>query len=185
MTATTAPLGYGARPARRLNLRRPLTVALWIAVLSAAYVAATHAGKPAPYGAAPSFTLDDVRHPGSSVTVAAGRPTVVAFFAAWCEPCRDELPRLEQAYQKAAGAVDVVAVDVNDSRRLAGELLDASGATFPAGYDPHEAVAGRYKVNGLPTTVFVGADGRVAAVTRGRLTAAELERRMAGLTEGS
>ncbi|MDP9387197.1 MAG: TlpA family protein disulfide reductase, partial [Actinomycetota bacterium] len=131
---------------------------------------------------APAFLLEEVRRTGEMVTLPApGRPAVVNFFASWCVPCRDELPVLEQAHRRHGDAVAFLGVDVADSRTAASELLERTGVTFPAGYDPDRRVAERYRLRGMPTTVFVDADGRVAGVAQGRLTAAELDRRLAGL----
>ncbi len=134
---------------------------------------------------APSFALPDVRGSGATVGLGsgAGRPVVVNFFASWCVPCREELPMLEQASRRLAGSVDVVGIDVADSRSAAVELLDRTGVTFPTGFDPHRKVAARYRLQGMPTTVFVDGQGRVAGVARGKLTAAELDRHLALLGE--
>jgi hypothetical protein len=75
-------------------------------------------------------------------------------------------------------------VDVADSRRAAAELLDTTGITFPAGYDPNSTVAGRYGLRGMPTTVFVDAEGHVAGEVRGPLSAAALDRWLRRLRGG-
>lgn len=188
MAATTFPL---VRRASGLASRRPsrrLIAALAaVAVAAVALFAVTRAGAGAGAtgGVAPSFRLDDVRSPGMPVSLVPGRPTVVNFFAAWCIPCRHEVPLLEQAHRRAAGAVSFVGVDVDDSRTAAGDLLDTAGVSYPTGYDPDRAVAGRYRLQGMPTTVFIDGAGRVAAVVKGPLTAADLDRRLASLRGGS
>ena len=175
------------RPARRARIGLPL-VGVAVLALAAIGVGALVGGGSSPtsdsaIGApAPTFTLDDVRSPGATVALAPGKPAVVNFFAAWCVPCREELPLLELAWRRSGGAVSFVGVDVNDSRRRAGELLDETGVTFPAGYDPDRAVATDYGLRGMPTTVFVDAAGRVADVAHGRLSASDLDRRLARLT---
>ena len=175
-------------PARRARMRLPVVVAAVVAIAGAAGVALTREGSsPASVAGtgsvAPRVSLEDVRSPGTTVTLGVpGKPTVVNFFAAWCVPCRKELPVLEQAWRRAGGAVAFVGVDVNDSRTRATELLDEAGVTFPAGYDPDRAAATSYGLRGMPTTVFVDAAGRVADVAHGSLTAADLDRRLGRLT---
>lgn len=114
---------------------------------------------------APEAVLGD--HPG--------RPVVLTFFAAWCEPCKKELPAVE-ALAARPGGPGVVGVDVLDQRVDAQDLLAASRVTFPAGYDHDGAVGARWGVNGLPVTVFIGSDGRVVHYHRGQLGASELDR---------
>lgn len=119
---------------------------------------------------APSISGDDVRRPGTPVTLPQGRPAVVNFLASWCGPCREELPELE----RVSGTVAVVGVDVKDNRDKAVGLLDDTGVTFPVAYDPHEEVAGRYRLTGMPTTVFVDARGQVVGRIHGPVTGATL-----------
>lgn len=180
-----APVGSSigrppGRASRRAGGRLPVLLAVLALTGVAAGVAVTRSGGGDGLvgDPAPSFSLPDVREPGTTVTLTPGRPTVVNFFAAWCIPCRDELPVLEQAARRRAGTVSFVGIDVNDSRSAASDLLSGAGVTFPAGYDPDRSVAARYRLQGMPTTVFIDADGRVADVARGRLTTADLDRRL-------
>lgn len=175
MTARTAVLGVAALIA--------------VAVAAALFIGqgggtdggtsgATAASRPAP-----TFSLPELREDRGMVTLTAapGQPTVVNFFAAWCEPCKRELPALQAA---AAGHPDVrfLGVDHQDSRLDAIELLDAHGVTYPAGYDPRGDIAAKYAVRGLPATAFISADGRIVDFHQGELSAAELRERLDRLT---
>ena len=182
-----APTAVPFPRASRARLSRRAVAAAVVVAAVAVGVGLTRggqeAGAPALAGSvAPLFSLEDVRSTGPAVELTAGKPAVVNFFASWCVPCREELPTLERASQRAAGTVSFVGVDVSDSRSRAVELLDATGVTFPAGYDPDRAVATDYRLRGMPTTVFVDARGRVADVAHGRLSASDLDRRLALLT---
>jgi len=153
---------------------------LWLAPLGIAALAALllvgrsdGASDPTP-AVAPAFSVEDVRDPAATVALPAGRPTVLNFFATWCAPCREELPILQAASARYGPEVAFVGIDVADSRTKATDLLAELGVGFPAGYDPHRKVAEAYRLSGMPTTVFVGADGRVAGTVRGPLTAGKL-----------
>jgi thiol-disulfide isomerase/thioredoxin len=106
-----------------------------------------------------------------------GRPTVVNFFAAWCDPCKKELPNLT-ALARTSPSVTFIGVDVADSRSNATDLLASAGVVYSAGYDPDRAVARRYHVAGIPTTVFVRADGRIDGIVRGPIGPAALRQRV-------
>jgi thiol-disulfide isomerase/thioredoxin len=179
-------------PDHHAGLNGPKAVAA-VAVLIAVAVAVAlfigQASDPAGTGAtdtgraASPFRLPELREDRGEVALAAtpDQPTVVNFFAAWCEPCKRELPALQAA---AAANPDVVflGVDHQDSRLDAIELLDAYGVTYPAGYDPRGDVAARYAVRGLPATVFISTDGRIVDFHQGELSAEELQERLDRLT---
>jgi thiol-disulfide isomerase/thioredoxin len=139
------------------------------------------AGAPAsPVAQALAFRLPEVRAGRSPATLAAppGRPVILNFFAAWCDPCHAELPLLAQVARSDAGRLDVLGVDMQDNRDLADQLLSDAAVTFPAGYDPDRAVSERWQVDGLPVTVFIAPDGTVIDYHRGQLGAADLSARV-------
>lgn len=156
-----------------------------VAVAAALFIGADRSTGPsaAPTRAAAPFTLPELRPERGEValTESPDQPTVLNFFAAWCDPCRRELPAL-QAAAADHPEVTFLGVDHQDSRLDAIELLDAYGVTYPAGYDPSGDVAARYGVRGLPATVFISTDGRVVDFHQGELSAAELRKRIDRLT---
>jgi cytochrome c biogenesis protein CcmG, thiol:disulfide interchange protein DsbE len=138
-------------------------------------------GAPAsPVPEALAFRLPEVRGGRLAATLVAqpGRPVILNFFAAWCDPCHAELPLLAQVARRDAGRVDVVGVDMQDNRDLATHLLSDADVTFPAGYDPDRSVSAQWQVDGLPVTVFIAPDGRVVDYHRGQLSAADLSGRV-------
>lgn len=153
-----------------------------LAVIAAGTVVAvalaTSGGSAAPpIATALPFTLEPVvaGAPNASLTGRPGHPVVVTFFAAWCDPCRRELPAVE-ALAARAGGPQVLGVDFLDQRADAQALLASSRVTFPSGYDHDGSMGARWGVTGLPVTVFIGSDGRVVHYHRGELGAAELVR---------
>lgn len=128
-----------------------------------------------PVGRVQPFSLAPVAASTSAVSLGAvpGRATVVTFFAAWCDPCRAELPLVETA-SRAPGAPAVVGIDVLDQRPDAVSLLRQAGVTFPAAFDHDGSVSARWGVVGLPVTVFAAADGRIIAYHRGELRSTQL-----------
>lgn len=136
-----------------------------------------------PVRLAPAFSLPELRPERPAVTLAStpGKPTVVNFFAAWCEPCKRELPALRAAAAANPG-ITFLGVDHQDSREDAIELLDTFGITYPAGYDPKGDIAARYAIRGLPATVFIDTDGRIVELHQGELSAKELQDRLDRLT---
>lgn len=95
-----------------------------------------------------------------------GRPVVLNFWAGLCPPCRAEMPEFQQFQDNFAGRVTLIGVDLGQFMNLgrqedAQNLLSELGVTYPAGYTADDQVVPNYRVLGLPTTVFITADGQI------------------------
>lgn len=93
-----------------------------------------------------------------------GKPVVLNYWAGLCPPCRAEMPEFQEFRDDFEGRVTLVGVDMGQflllgSREDARKLLAELGVTYAAGFtdDPHVVEA--HRVLGLPTTIFVTADG--------------------------
>lgn len=108
--------------------------------------------------------LPDVTVPclggGPSVNLAGLRgPMVVNLWAQYCGPCRTEMPHLQAFAQRYGTKVPVLGVDYLDVQpQLALEFARQAGATYPMVSD----IAKNIRVVGLPTTILIDKDGRIA-----------------------
>jgi len=97
-----------------------------------------------------------------------GKVVVLNFFASWCGPCANESPQFEAVYRKRkAEGVTFVGLDVNDRKDAAAAFVRDKGLSFPVVYDEIGKTAlqiGNVPLAGLPDTVIVDRQGRVAAV---------------------
>ena len=101
-------------------------------------------------------------------------PIVVNFFASWCTACQAELKAVAQVAAK--GQVGFVGVDTNEtSYGAAMRMLRKVGADYPVGIGS-TTQASEYRAPGLPTTVFIDAQGRIVAEALGAVTRPELSR---------
>ena len=88
-------------------------------------------------------------------------PMVINFWASWCGPCRRELPELE-ALSADRDDVRVVGILHDDTADAGRAFADELGLTFPLAEDPGGRLYDRFGATGLPFTVFVDREGRVA-----------------------
>lgn len=111
-----------------------------------------------------------------------GTALIINFWATWCEPCRREMPGLERLSRRlAAHGVRVIGVSVDTDLNLAREFIRAHHLTFPNYADRDtKAFQSALRVQVLPQTVLVSAEGTIAARITGTLDwdSAESERRV-------
>lgn len=98
------------------------------------------------------------------VALANGRPTLVEFYADWCEACRAMAPAMEQLEQRQHGRLDVVLLNVDNPR-----------------WQPE---IDRYDVNGIPQLEFFNGAGEAVGRAVGARSAAELQALGAAVVNG-
>lgn len=117
---------------------------------------------PYPDNAAPDFTLPGLDGEPLTLSQLRGQPVILNFWAGWCPPCRQELPALQAAYQ--AYDIGFVAVNVKEKANTVADFAERMALDFPIALDKDGAVGnGLYEVRGLPTTLFIDAQGVVMA----------------------
>lgn len=120
---------------------------------------------------APDFEL--MLFDGSTFRLAEHRGQVVVlnFWASWCEPCREEMPALQQAADEAGNEVVFVGIGAktdreDDARAFAEEFA----ITYPVGRDTeggdrvNGAIQTNYGVFAFPATYVINPEGRIDAV---------------------
>jgi thiol-disulfide isomerase/thioredoxin len=125
-------------------------------------------------GPAPPFTLPDLD--GQEVTLAshAGRVVVVDFWATWCEPCKQQIPVLNQFHREHPDvSVLGVAVDAG-GREVVAPFAREHGIQYPVLLGT-ESLARAYGVPGFPALAVVDPAGRLDSLHLGVITPEELE----------
>ena len=90
---------------------------------------------------------------------AAGKPTVVNFWASWCEPCRAEMPLLQQMADFYSDRLVLQAVNYKERAVAVQRHVRSSNWTVPVLLDPLGAGAQSWGVKVFPTTVGFDAQG--------------------------
>lgn len=114
-----------------------------------------------------------------------GRAVVLNFWATWCQPCRAEMPLLDDRSRTLAerGLV-VLGANFDEPEEDVRAFRDELGLTFPLLLDPGGEIQSLYRVIGYPTTYFIDADGMIRAVHLGVMDEAQLDGYLADLGLG-
>ncbi len=120
-----------------------------------------------------------------------GRPVVMNFWAGLCPPCRAEMPDFQRLYDEGAKSkVTLIGVDIGPFIGLGSQedgkaLLRELKITFPAGTTPDARPVAAYQILGMPTTVFITADGKIFRKYTGLLTRGQMDTLVAELLGAS
>ncbi len=119
----------------------------------------------------PSFSLPGLPpSPGFSTAkvLAAGKPTLVNFFASWCIPCEQEAPALMALHEKG---VPVWGIAYKDTPVAAARFLEVHGNPYvQVAQDASGTVAINFGLYGVPETYVVDASGIVRRRIAGGLS---------------
>jgi len=165
-------------------LRRRSSVRLGsLAVLAALLVGSTAAALKAG-DTPPPIDLPD-QH-GNKVDLASlkGKVVLVDFWASWCAPCRQEMPTLEALHRKYTGqGLVVVGINIDNNKKKMDKFLAGTPVSFRIVHDPKITIAQRYEPSTMPTSYFIGRDGKLRYIHEGfrKKDAPEIEERVKGL----
>jgi peroxiredoxin len=160
------------------NQRRILYILLWVAGLAWTGISAGQAGQSSSEGVAapqvgfmaPDFKLMALDGASYALAELRGQPVLINLWATWCPPCRAEMPTLQQMHEeyKSQGLV-ILAVNATtqDDPLKIPAFIKQYGLTFPILLDETGEVSRAYQLRSLPSSYFIGRDGRIKEVVIG------------------
>jgi thiol-disulfide isomerase/thioredoxin len=107
------------------------------------------------------------------------KPVVLNFWAGVCPPCRAEMPGFKKVASELSGKVLFVGIDIGQFVDLgdhqdAIKLYTQLGIDYPLAYSVDSSPLQFYRVQGMPTTVFLTSSGHVVDKETGIVTEDQL-----------
>ena len=128
---------------------------------------------------APEFNLRTVDGKKVSLSDYKGKAVLINFWATWCAPCKIEMPWLVALRsQYAPQGFEILGVNEDDAgtpRAKLAKFGQEQGLNYPL-LVGDDAMSRKYGgVEFLPTSYFVGRDGKIIAETAGLVSKSEVE----------
>jgi uncharacterized protein (TIGR03435 family) len=100
----------------------------------------------------------------ASLEALKGKPVVLEFWATWCGPCVDAIPHLNELVdQFASKGVQFISVTDEDPAAIE-KFLKAKPIRGWVGIDRAKTMFKAYGFEGVPDSVLIGADGKIAGI---------------------
>lgn len=102
-----------------------------------------------------------------------GRPVVINLWASWCPPCRREMPMMAEIAAAGTG-VELIFVNQGENAATIRRYLSQEDLLIHPILDPGHQLMQHFNAMGLPATLFIDAEGRLAFAYMGEISHAQL-----------
>lgn len=120
------------------------------------------AGRQAAGAQAPDFTLNDINGNPLSLSSLRGKYVVLDFWGSWCGWCIKGFPEMKKYYEKYKGKFEILGIDCNDPENKWKEAVKKNELPWLHVYNPRNGkVLTDYAIQGFPTKIIVGPDGKI------------------------
>ena len=111
---------------------------------------------------APDFTLNNIHGKPFKMSSLKGKYVVLDFWGSWCGWCIKGFPKMKEYYQKYKGKFEILGVDCNDTPEKWKAAVKKHELPWLNVYNPRESkVLADYAIQGFPTKIIVGPDGKI------------------------
>lgn len=113
---------------------------------------------------APAFDLKDMNGKKVSLSEFKGKVVLVNFWATTCDPCKAEMPSMNNLYKTFRDHdFTVLAISIDSSEKAVKSFISEKGILFPVLLDKDKEVYfDDYAVIGLPTSFLIDRNGVIA-----------------------
>jgi peroxiredoxin len=116
---------------------------------------------------APEIALKTMDGTELKLSEQKGKVVLVDFWATWCPPCRKSLPHVQEMSESkelAEKGLVVWAVNAHEEQAKVKDFLTQNKYSFTVPMDAGGNTMKKYMVQGIPTTLVIGRDGKIRNV---------------------
>ncbi len=117
---------------------------------------------------APDFTLRSNQGDNKKLSEYRGKVVLINFWASWCGPCQQELPKLSELKDlHDEYDFELLAINIDEEPKKALRLIKKLGLNFPVLFDEEKQVSKTYDIDAMPMTVIIDRHGEIRYMHRG------------------
>ena len=125
------------------------------------------------------FTSDDLE--GNPVTLSKllqKGPVMISFWATWCTPCKEEMKKMQDIYEKYKGeGFSYIAINQDDQKSVCKvkSYISAKNYTFIVVLDTDKKIFEAYSGTGVPYSLLINKNKEIVAKHIGYVTGDEVK----------
>ena len=119
---------------------------------------------------APEYQAITLDNEVVSLTDYRGKVILVNLWATWCEPCRDEMPLLEdlsQTFSHTDFEVIGVSIDETGFENKIQQILDSGEISYEIWLDPSNKFQFKFRTIGVPESFLIDKEGMIVHQCKG------------------
>ena len=117
---------------------------------------------------APDFTLRSDQGDNKKLSELRGKVVMLNFWATWCGPCRQEIPKLAELKElHDEYDFELLGINIDEDPNKALRLAKKLSVNFPILFDQAKQVSKTYSIDAMPMTILIDRDGTIRYVHRG------------------
>lgn len=113
---------------------------------------------------APAYAAEALSGDSVSLEQLRGKVVLLNVWATWCDPCREEIPALQELHEAHADEglrVVGVSVDAEGEQESVRSFAKEFGMTYDVWLDPDQRVSDIFRLRGVPSTFLIGPEGEL------------------------
>ena len=120
--------------------------------------------------AAPDFTLKSFSGKNLRLAEQRGKIILLNFWATWCTPCRQEIPKLNTLHSRYSKlGANVWGVSIDKNYKAAKNMSQQLDVVYPVLHDLNQSVSKTYDLSTMPFTLLIDRNGKIRRIYKGYL----------------